>query len=102
VLALFLLLSFSWHLQALAGKKDNRSDAIILLPSLFINFARPNFVYSTRENVGSAGAYGIQRMDSLHNQSTLHPRSVEVSIHINVKALLVPHRHQKVIIISAK
>ncbi|NUF48337.1 hypothetical protein [Gilliamella sp. ESL0250] len=54
-------MSSLWHSQALASKNgrvvNNRSDAIVLSPSPFINFARPNLVYGTRENAGPAGIW---------------------------------------------
>ncbi|NUF49863.1 hypothetical protein [Gilliamella sp. ESL0250] len=54
-LALLLLLPYSLNLQALSsknGRGGNRSDSIIVPPSPFINFVRPNLVWGTRENAG--------------------------------------------------
>ncbi|MWP60782.1 hypothetical protein [Gilliamella sp. Pas-s25] len=51
----------SWHSQALVGKKGNRSDAIILSPSPFINFVRPDLVWGTDENAGPVDIWNSQK-----------------------------------------
>ncbi|WP_141673020.1 hypothetical protein [Gilliamella sp. App6-5] len=70
----------SWNSQALAGKNNrgvnNRSDAIILLPSAVVNFARPNLLYGTDENAGPFGVWDPSK--GFFTQST-HPALYELN-----------------------
>ncbi|NUF50267.1 hypothetical protein [Gilliamella sp. ESL0250] len=56
-----MLLSSSWYSQALVGKKGNRSDAIILSPSPFINFVRPNLIWGVGDNAGPGDIWNSQK-----------------------------------------